>query len=448
MNEDDYPTMAQRAVRPHPRDPTVIGRYQIVGRLGVGGMGTVYLGRCGNGRLVAVKVIHPRLAREEKYVRRFQREAHLAQRVATFCTAPVLEYGQHGDAPFLVTEFVDGQPLSQIVEDRGPLSHSSSYGVAVGVAAALTAIHAAGLVHRDLKPANVLLSQSGPRVIDFGVVRALDVPSDLTGTGVAVGSPGWMAPEQTRAEGVTPAADVFSWGCLVAYAATGQHPFGGGDSLTRMMQVLDSDPDLSGVPDRLYPHVAHALAKDPRVRPAARDLLATLSAGVSDMTQVIRIRELAVPLRTATAPPRLTERRKARRGRRSGWVASVGAFAVLTLLGIGVGYFLLVGPDGTTPPGPVPATAQVPADDRRPAEPAGNRSPSFGEPPSAPRPSGQDRPPTPAAPPTTTHSPHESPSHTKSSPRQTPSPTSPSSKSPSESSEQPTISSDWPLPTS
>lgn len=431
--ENDLDTLAQRAVRPLPNDPTVIGRYQIVGRLGVGGMGKVYLGRAPNGRLVAVKVIHPRLAREERYLRRFQREASLAQRVATFCTAPVLEYGQHDGVPYLVTEYVDGLPLSQVVEDRGPLAHSSSYGVAVGVAAALTAIHAAGLVHRDLKPANVLLSLSGPRVIDFGVVRALDVPSDLTGTGVAVGSPGWMAPEQTRAERATPAADVFSWGCLVAYASTGRHPFGDGDSLSRMMQVLDADPDLSGVPDRLYPHVAHALAKDPRVRPTARDLLATLSAGVGDMTQVVRIRELTVPLRPASgAPAHVVERRRYRRRRRGGWVASVGTLLVVALLGVGIGYFLLLGPDGAAPPGPVPATGQVPADDQQPAHPADNPSPSSHgsastPDPQAPSPTSEGSASAPQPPRGTDPSPTGAP------PEQSPS----ASKSPSESTDQP-----------
>ncbi|GIG58752.1 hypothetical protein Lfu02_31240 [Longispora fulva] len=267
----------------------MIGQYEIIGKLGAGGMGTVHMGRAPDGRIVAVKVIHPRLADDEQFLERFRREAALARRVAAFCTAPVIDFGEDAQGLYLVTEYVDGIPLSRAVAERGPLPSSSVQGVAVGVAAALTAIHAAGLIHRDLKPGNVILSLCGPRVIDFGVARAVDGSSDLTRTGMMVGSPGWMAPEQARGGPVTQAADIFGWGCLVAFAATGRHPFGEGDSVTRVLQILHEQPDLSGLPDNLYQHVARAVSKRPEDRPTARALLSQLSGGEGDISGLIQL---------------------------------------------------------------------------------------------------------------------------------------------------------------
>ena len=215
------------AVTPlEPGDPRTIGRYGLTGRLGTGGMGTVYLGRAlAGGPPVAVKVVHAELAADPEFRARFADEVAAARRVAPFCTARVLDADPAARAPYLVTEFVDGVPLSVAVSDGGPLDESTLHGVALGVAAALSAVHAAGVVHRDLKPANVLLSLSGPRVIDFGIARALDVARRHTQAGMLVGTPGWMAPEQFRGGTVGPAADVFSWGSLVAYAATGHNPW-------------------------------------------------------------------------------------------------------------------------------------------------------------------------------------------------------------------------------
>ena len=181
-------------------DPRWVAGYRLHGRLGSGGMGTVYLATAPEGGPVAVKLVHAALAVDDHFCRRFAQEVALARRVAPFCTAAVRDHGVDGGRPYLVTEYVEGPPLGQMVARRGALGGAEVHGVALDVATALTAIHAAGLVHRDLKPGNVILSLSGPRVIDFGIARALADPSGLTRTGMTVGSPGWMAPEQVIGE--------------------------------------------------------------------------------------------------------------------------------------------------------------------------------------------------------------------------------------------------------
>jgi eukaryotic-like serine/threonine-protein kinase len=275
------------AVTPlEPGDPRTIGRYGLTGRLGTGGMGTVYLGRAlGGGPPVAVKVVHAELAGDPEFRARFADEVAAARRVAPFCTARVVDADPDARAPYLVTEFVDGVPLNVAVSDGGPLDESTLHGVALGVAAALSAVHAAGVVHRDLKPANVLLSLSGPRVIDFGIARALDVARRHTQAGMLVGTPGWMAPEQFRAGTVGPAADVFSWGSLVAYAATGHNPWShaqSGPSLSPTEQahrILYGTPELGTLTGPLRRLVESALAKDPARRPTARQLVDALLGG-------------------------------------------------------------------------------------------------------------------------------------------------------------------------
>ncbi|WP_412540808.1 serine/threonine-protein kinase [Longispora sp. K20-0274] len=343
----------------------MIGQYEIIGKLGAGGMGTVHMGRAPDGRIVAVKVIHPRLADDEQFLERFRREAALARRVAAFCTAPVIDFGEDSQGLYLVTEYVDGIPLSRAVAERGPLPSSSVQGVAVGVAAALTAIHSAGLIHRDLKPGNVILSLCGPRVIDFGVARAVDGSSDLTRTGMMVGSPGWMAPEQARGGPVTQAADIFGWGCLVAFAATGRHPFGEGDSVTRVLQILHEQPDLSGLPDNLYPHVARAVSKRPEDRPTARALLSQLSGGEGDISGLIQLPGLQL---AGSAP---------RKRRRWPVLVALGVGLSAAALAAGVAYpSLLDAPgDAVGPPSPAvspSATARMP--DPAPALPVPAKS--------------------------------------------------------------------------
>jgi predicted Ser/Thr protein kinase len=262
-----------------PDDPERVGSYTVLGRIGEGGMGAVYLGRAPDGRQVAIKVVRPELAQDAGFVARFRDEVANAERVASFCTAQVLDHGESAGRAYMVTEYIDGVSLKDYVKDNGELSPSMLQGVAVGVAAALVAIHAAGLIHRDLKPANVMLSFSGPRVIDFGIARALDAASGLTMTGQLVGSPGWMAPERILQHPVTTAVDIFSWGCLVAFAKNGINPFGTGDFSVMSARLLHGDPQVGELPAPLDRLVRAALDKDPRKRPTARELLLTMVGG-------------------------------------------------------------------------------------------------------------------------------------------------------------------------
>ncbi|TDD25164.1 serine/threonine protein kinase [Actinomadura sp. KC06] len=259
-----------------PEDPAELGPYRLVGRLGRGGMGTVYLGEDGGGRRVAVKVINRELAGEGAFRDRFRREVTAARQVRRFCTAPVIDAELDEDPLYVVTEYIEGPSLERAVADRGPLPGSDLEGVAVGVATALAAIHGAGIVHRDLKPANVLLSSTGPRVIDFGIARALDAADGPTRTGQFVGTPNYLPPELLRGEQVTPASDVFSWGCVVAYAGTGGAPFAGNTVPEIFYRVAHDEPKLDGLDAGLRDVVAAALDKDPRNRPSVQELLARL----------------------------------------------------------------------------------------------------------------------------------------------------------------------------
>ncbi|WP_344945683.1 serine/threonine protein kinase [Sphaerisporangium flaviroseum] len=256
-----------------PSEPSQIGRYRLLGRLGRGGMGTVYLGQDDTGQRVAVKVINAEYSQHEQFRVRFRREAESARRVRRFCTAAVLDADLDGDLLYVVTEFVEGPNLYEAVQATGPLRGSSLDALAVGVATALTAIHSAGIVHRDLKPSNVLLSSVGPRVIDFGIARALDTLSGITGTGELMGTPRYMAPEVLRGAPVSPACDVFSWGCLVAFAASGRAPFGGEALPSIVYQVLNTEPSLEGMEPSLRGLVTRTLEKDPGRRPSAQQIL-------------------------------------------------------------------------------------------------------------------------------------------------------------------------------
>lgn len=262
-----------------PGDPAALGQYEVVGRLGEGGMGAVYLGRDEGGRYAAIKVIREELAADEGFRARFRDEVRNARRVASFCTAKVLDHGEEAGRPYLVTEYVDGTPLDDYIETGGALPDGTLNGVAVGVAAALTAIHAAGLIHRDLKPPNVILSVSGPRVIDFGIARAADAPSGHTQAGFVVGTPGWMAPEQVMLGEVSTAADVFAWGCLVAFAGTGRHPHGTGTVMTMAARAENGEHDLTGLAEPLRTLVERALDPAPARRPEAQELLLQLVSG-------------------------------------------------------------------------------------------------------------------------------------------------------------------------
>ncbi|WP_239334928.1 WD40 repeat domain-containing serine/threonine protein kinase [Frankia sp. CiP3] len=278
-----------------PADPPSLGRYVLLGRLGEGGMGTVYLGRGPDDRLVAVKVIRAEFARIPEFRARFRREAALAQWVARFCTAEVLDMVDPTDAaPYLVTEYIDGPTLTQAVAAGGPLQSADLERVAVSVAAALTAIHAAGLIHRDLKPSNVLLSPLGPRVIDFGIARAVEAETVISKELHVVGTPAFMAPEQASGGPVTAAADIFSWGGLVAFAGTGSYPFGAGSTDAQLYRVVHHEPNLDGLPDMLRDVVEAAMHKAPDARPNAQELLirlvnlGTVTKSDPQITQFVR----------------------------------------------------------------------------------------------------------------------------------------------------------------
>lgn len=239
-------------------------------------MGTVFLAQDAAEKFVAIKVIRSDLAADPEFRARFRDEVAAARRVAPFCTAQVLDADPDARRPYLVTEYIDGVRLDQAVTESGPLPLSTLQGVAVGVASALTAIHRAGIVHRDLKPSNVMLSYSGPRVIDFGIARTLDMTKGRTQTGLVLGSVGWMAPEQMEGAALGPAVDVFAWGLLIGYAATGGHPYGHGTYLEMSEKILTGQPDLRAMPPDLTPIVRSALARDPRDRPSTENLLLTL----------------------------------------------------------------------------------------------------------------------------------------------------------------------------
>ncbi|GAA4509963.1 hypothetical protein GCM10023191_071930 [Actinoallomurus oryzae] len=260
-----------------PSDPQRLGDYRIVGRLGRGGMGIVYLAESAGGERAAVKVISPELADDETFRERFRREVESARKVRRFCTAPVLDAQLEGETLFIVTEFVDGADLQEFVTASGPMRGSSLEHLAVGVATALTAIHGAGVVHRDLKPANVLLSSVGPRVIDFGIARALDTVSGATRTGQFIGTPAYMAPELISGAKASPASDVFAWACVVAFAGTGRAPFDGPTVPSVLYQITHGEPSLDGLDDGLRNLVTRALSKDPAARPTAQELLDVLT---------------------------------------------------------------------------------------------------------------------------------------------------------------------------
>ncbi|GLX50089.1 hypothetical protein Shyhy01_30390 [Streptomyces hygroscopicus subsp. hygroscopicus] len=263
-----------------PGDPQRIGGYRLLARLGAGGMGMVYLARSDRGRTVAVKLVREEPAAREEFRARFRREVEAARRVGGYWTAPVLDADTEAAVPWVATGYVAGPSLQQVVgHDHGALPERSVRILAAGLAHALKDIHAAGIVHRDLKPSNVLVTIDGPRVIDFGIARALETGTaggeGLTVTGSLVGSPGFMAPEQVRGDRVTPACDVFSLGSVLTYAATGRMPFGsvGSGVHALMFRIAQEEPDLAGVPEGIADLVRECLRKDPAARPTLDALL-------------------------------------------------------------------------------------------------------------------------------------------------------------------------------
>ncbi|MFJ6439075.1 serine/threonine-protein kinase [Streptomyces sp. NPDC091649] len=256
-------------------DPRTIGRYRLLSRLGAGGMGVVYLARSPSGRQVAVKVIQPDLAQDPGFRARFRREVEVARQVSGAFTAAVVDADCDTETPWLATLYIAGPTLAEHVAREGPLTETEVYRLAGGLAEALHDIHRTGLVHRDLKPGNILLADDGPRVIDFGIARIADA-TRLTSTGLVVGTPQFMAPEQFRRGEVSPATDVFSLGGVLTHAGSGHGPFDGDNSHAVGFRVVHEEPDLSGLPASLHSLVLNCLTKEPAARPTVAALLRTL----------------------------------------------------------------------------------------------------------------------------------------------------------------------------
>jgi len=262
-----------------PGDPTRIGHYRLTARLGSGGMGVVYLGVSWDGAPVAIKVLRPELAGDQEFRHRFGREVAALVQVKGVCTVRVIEADSQSSRPFVVTEYAAGPSLSEYIDKQGSVDPEMLFGLATGLAEALTTIHAAGIMHRDLKPSNIILTDAGPKVIDFGIARRQDTRG-VTKTGMMIGSLGFMAPEQISGRS-GPEADIFAWGVTVAYAATGRSPFGAGNSHSILYRIMYGDPEIASVPDSVRPLVEASLVKDPQSRPTARQLLDRLTSASS-----------------------------------------------------------------------------------------------------------------------------------------------------------------------
>ena len=261
-----------------PDDPRQVGGFRLQSRLGAGGMGRVYLGSSPGGRPVAVKIVHPELAGDPEFMRRFRREVQAAEAVSGAYTAPVVGAGPDDSPPWLATAYVAGPSLAELVRGAGPLPEAAVWRLAGGLIEALQAIHARGLIHRDLKPGNILIAADGPRVIDFGISRALHGTA-LTDTRTTMGTPAYMSPEQAEGAEVGPPSDVFSLGSVLAYAATGTAPFDGGEALSVIYRIVHAEPDLGRLPPALIRLVAGCLAKNAASRPSLDALLGAVAAG-------------------------------------------------------------------------------------------------------------------------------------------------------------------------
>jgi eukaryotic-like serine/threonine-protein kinase len=386
-----------------PGDPRLIGPYRLRGVLGAGAMGRVFLGASADGRLVAVKVIHAGLATDPAFRARFRREIEVAREVSGPFTAPLIDADVDGPVPWLATAYVAGPSLADLVAEGGPMPPGAVLELAAGLAEGLTAIHAAGVVHRDLKPSNILLAPDGPRLIDFGVSRAFGTAA-LTDTGLMVGSPGFMSPEQAEGLPVGPPSDIFSLGAVLAFAATGQGPFGPGSTAALLYRVVHRPADLSQVPGEVRGLIERCLVKDPALRPAARDLLiaagpgrpAPMTATGADRTVPLAVSTLMppdLPLSLGTWKPvpavprrdRPARRRQDRPSWRRHWRSLSGAAIIAALLGAAAGLVLTATPDPApavqsqrpvaAPATPAPGTfAPLPSADPRPSRPGARKT--------------------------------------------------------------------------
>ncbi len=298
-------------------DPREIGGYQVMGRLGAGGQGVVYLATTARGERVAIKQLLSGLENQQAR-RQFAKEVAAARLVAPFCTAQVVDAQLEGPTPYVVSEYIEGPSLQQQVRQAGPMTGARLHRMAIGTATALAAIHQAGVVHRDFKPANVMLSPDGPRVIDFGIAR--DLSTETTVTSRIFGTPAYMSPEQLRAEPVGPAADMFAWASVIGYAATGRAPFEAEHMMAVVYRITHGEPNLTGVPAALVNVLRYCLEKDPARRPTAQQALALLLgrpapefdvsdptvmlAKAADLAQAVRIPSPApIPAISQPVPP-------------------------------------------------------------------------------------------------------------------------------------------------
>ncbi|MET9955960.1 serine/threonine-protein kinase [Streptomyces sp. NPDC006339] len=305
-------------------DPRIVGSFRLHRRLGAGGMGVVYLGSDRRGQRVALKVIRPDLAEDQEFRSRFAREVSAARRIRGGCTARLVAADLEAERPWFATQYVPGPSLHDRVAEEGPLRAADVAAIGAALSEGLVAVHEAGVVHRDLKPSNILLSPKGPRIIDFGIAWATGA-STLTHVGTAVGSPGFLAPEQVRGAAVTPATDVFSLGATLAYAAMGDSPFGHGSSEVMLYRVVHEEPQLHGVPDALAPLVRACLAKDPEERPSTlqlsmrlKEIAAREAQGLPAATRTPGQRERVEDRNTLRPTERYTERSTERSGGRPG----------------------------------------------------------------------------------------------------------------------------------
>ncbi|WP_371599329.1 ABC transporter substrate-binding protein [Streptomyces sp. NBC_00564] len=330
--------------RLQPADPSLIGGHRLAGRLGAGGMGVVYLARSPHGAWCALKVIRAEYADDPGFRARFRREAELAARLTSRWTVPVVAADAEARSPWLATAYVPGPSLAEAVALRGPWPEAQLRSLGAVLAEALDGVHAAGLVHRDVKPANVLLAADGPRLIDFGIARAVGATA-LTTDGTVVGSPGYLSPEQARGHTVGPPSDVFSLGCVLAHTATGRPPFGTGGAAAVLYRTVREEPDLDGVPESLDRTVRRCLAKEPERRPSACELRDVFGEFAVDewlpeglpalvAARAARVLDLPVPDPTLVtgpspvdAPPSPTRRRLLVAGAALGVTAVAGAGA-------------------------------------------------------------------------------------------------------------------------
>jgi hypothetical protein len=361
-------------------DPQHAGKYRLLGRLGQGGMGQVFLGQSPGGRLVAVKLIRAELAGDPDFRARFAREVVTARTISGIFTVPVVDADVDGPQPWLVTAYVDGPSLADAVASQGPVPPGQALTLAAGLAEGLEVIHAAGVVHRDLKPSNVLLAADGPRIIDFGISHTAGF-SGLTRTGWVAGSPGFMSPEQ--AEGIPggPASDIFSLGSVLVFAVTGSEPFGTGTAAALLYRVVHSRPDTSQVPAPIRALVEHCLEKDPRHRPTAGEIVAGLGAAPPAFVSTMTARQHGTASVTTwpAQPPGTTASRpgpRRRRGRGLAWVAVIAAAVVLSAAALTVALHR----SAAAEPTPVRDTSRL----ATPASPAARPSAQASSRPTAP----------------------------------------------------------------